>query len=508
MEKSFAPSERPFVRANRWLTLPDGSAALVGVFALSLALRVAVTLGFDGLYGQDPYAYYNYAGQMRAAISDRADLAPFFWPLGYPALLALAFALFGTSALVAQALTILLGALLASLVFVLARQVGASRFGALAAALIVAFCGQAIQSSIVVMADIPALFWTTLSAVALAHYLRGDRPRWLVVAALTLALACVTRWLYLALVPVWLAALLLYGRRLRWREIGAAGVAAALVLLPQIAVSIHSPFPVLNHAWVQGWSPANVLVHEFVNYDGHFVYADINALFYARPYFDAYYLAPLFTPFIVVGAWRLRRKPAWLALLLGWALLPYLFLAGIPYQNIRFPLIVFPAVAVLVGVGLDAVLHWNRLAFAALLLGGLALTAAADKPIIDTFIANQNRDKRAVQWAVSMVPPDARLYTFELTQPLKAYAPCDVRELYDETPQTITAALADDTPSYLFVNVWVIENQWAGRGVDVTYRWLRDTIGLEYLNRSGNYILFRIVDEYRDTPAGLQFPRG
>lgn len=472
---------------------------IAGVFALSLALRIAYATGFDGLYGQDAYAYYNYAQTMIRG----SGLAPFFWPLGYPALLASGFAIFGISALTAQAISLLLGGLIAPLVYILARQIGAGRPGALAAGLIAALCGQAIQSSIVVMADIPALAWATLSAVALQRYLRADRLRWLVAAALLLALACVTRWLYLALIPTWTTAVLLTWRRVRWRETLAAGTAAALVLLPQIAVSIGSPFPVLDHAWVAGWSPLNAFAREFANIDGHFTYDQINAQFYARPFYDAYYFAPLFAPFLLVGAWRLRGRPALLALLLGWALLPYLFLAGIPYQNIRFPLIVVPAVAVLAGYGLEAILARRRVVFAGVLVGGLALTAFAEKPVIDQFVVHQNADKAAVQWAVAAVPANSRLYTFELTLPLRAYAPCDVRELFDETPQMITAELADGTPSYLFVNVWVIENTWAGRGIDVTYRWLRDTVGLEYLDRTGNYLLFRIANEDRDTAAGV-----
>ncbi len=235
-------------------------------------------------------------------------LPPFFWPLGYPALLALGFTLFGAQALVAQAISLLMGALLAPMVYLLARQIGARPPGAFAAALIVAICGQAIQSSFVVMADIPALFWATVSALALLRYLHRSRLRWLVIAALTLALACITRWLYLALIPVWGAALLITWRRVRWRETLAAGAAAALVLLPQAAVSLGSPYPVLNHAWVEGWSPTNAFARAFSNVDGSFVYEQINALYYAQPYYDPYYLAPLFAPFVIAGLWALLRE--------------------------------------------------------------------------------------------------------------------------------------------------------------------------------------------------------
>jgi hypothetical protein len=506
---------------------------LLLVFAVSLGVRVAFARGFDGLYGQDAYAYYNFAGELGQAIAEHRPPEPFFWPLGDPVLLALSFAVFGTAPLTAQALTILLGALLAPLIYILARQLETQSFVALVASLLAAFCGQAIQSSIVVMSDIPALFWTTFSAVLLLHYLHTCRRRWLVLSALMLALACITRWLYLVLIPIWGVTLLLTWRRIRWHEIIASGVAAALVLVPQAVVSIHSPFPVLDHPWVAGWSLSNVVSHKFNNEDGQFDYAQINALFYAKPYYDPYYLAPLFTPFILLGVCSLRHQRAYLALLLGWALLPYAFLAGIPYQNIRFPLILVPTVAILAAIGIQTLLTavtsrrpkttfagaglstfrlpnrnfaLARILIPLLFTVGLFWMFAAGQPIINQFVANQQRDKAAVQWAIQNLPPAARVYCYGLTEPLRIYAPFEVRELYDETPVTIALQLADGKDSYFFSNIWVLDNQWAGRPLQTTFHWLRDTPGLNYLDRIGNYILFKIGanNENRTPASGLQ----
>ncbi len=476
---------------------------IAGLFVFSLGVRVAFTWGFDGLYGQDAYAYYNFANDLRAGNL----LKPFFWPLGYPALLALGFAVFGSAALTAQGISLLLGALLSTFVYVLARQVGARPSGALAAGLIVAVSGQAIQSSFVAMADIPALAWAAVSAILLLAYLRTDALRWIIASALALAAACVTRWLYLALIPVWGAAVLLAWRGVRLRPLLAAAGAAALIFVPQAFVSLHSPFPVLDHAWVEGWSPANYFASTFDNVDGHFQYAQINALFYAQPYDAPYFIAPVFAPFALVGVWALRRQRTYLVILLGWALLPYLFLAGIPYQNIRFPLIVVPGVAVLAGLGLETLVR-RRVVFVAIVIAGTALSFYASCPILQTFVASQANDKRAVQWALDHIPPDARLYTFELTEPLKAYGAFEVRELYNETPDTIDAQLNDARPSYLFVNVWTIEHQWAGRELDITYRWLNTSVGLDYLDRVGNYLLFRIRNENRNAVGWLQQPSG
>ncbi|HVU11502.1 MAG TPA: phospholipid carrier-dependent glycosyltransferase, partial [Phototrophicaceae bacterium] len=406
----------------------------------------------------------------------------------------------------------------------LARQIGAGRWGALAAGLIMGLCGQAVQSSFVTMSDIPALFWATLSGVILIHYRHDQKLRWIVLAALTLAIACITRWIYLALIPVWAAAVLITWRRIRWRESVAAAIAAGLILIPQAAVSVHSPYPVLDHAWVEGWSPLNAFAHEFSNVDGHFVYPEINAQYYAMPFYDAYFLAPIFTPFLLIGLWALRRKLVLLLLLLAWALLPYLFLAGIPYQNIRFPLIVVPAVAALVGLGLHTAFTWrqraaplqpNRLLeigramiFVAVVAVGLALMGNIGRQNVRTFINNQQADKTAVAWAIQHIPTGTRLYTFGVTEPLQIYSQLEVHELYDETEASISDQLKDRKESYVFVNVWQIENQFAGHDLQKTFNWMYQYLGLQQLGQIGYYTLYKVIDEDLNAPAGVQQPSG
>jgi 4-amino-4-deoxy-L-arabinose transferase-like glycosyltransferase len=370
----------------------------------ALLLRLWLRGSFDGLYGQDAYAYYDFAHELRAFVLAGKAPGPFFWPLGYPALLATATTLFGTNPTTAQAVSIVMGALLPALVYLLARQLGGGRFGGLVAGALMSVCGQAIQSSLVVMADIPALFWITLSGVLLWHDVASapwHKHGALVTSAVIFTLAVLTRWLNLVLALPWTLAVLL-PRRLRWQSATLAVLGAAIVFLPQIIYSRTNPYPALNHAWVEGWSPANLFQNEFTNIDGHFVYQQVNAVFYAQVFYDPYYLWPIFMPLMLIGIWMLWRRRAnpQLAFLLGWALLPYFFLAGIPYQNIRFPLIVFPAVALLVGFGFEWITHsisslisvkHAHAILTLLLIWGAIGTLAQAADTLHTFIANQER---------------------------------------------------------------------------------------------------------------------
>ena len=60
---------------------------LVSLLVLSVtAILIGRRIGFDGLYGQDAFAYFQYAsGPFRDALaSGQATLPAFSWPIGYP----------------------------------------------------------------------------------------------------------------------------------------------------------------------------------------------------------------------------------------------------------------------------------------------------------------------------------------------------------------------------------------------------------------------------------------
>ncbi len=488
----------------------------VGLFIASLMLRLSLlsSTGFDGLYGQDPYAYYDFSRELVYFVQTGNAPGPFFWPIGYPLLLSLVFGLFGTSEAIAQAMSLGAGALLTPLVYGLARQMGVNRGGAFTAAIVMTVCGQALQSSIVIMADIPALALATMSAFALWRFNKTDKRRWLGATAFLLIWASIGRWLYLALGLPWLIGLMLHWRgqfRTQWRRIlvdcAASAMTVILIFLPQYIYSQFNPTDGFNHPWVQGWSVENVFQATFINIDGTFNYVEPNAIYYAKPIFDTtgYYIAPLFSLLIVVGVVGLVWHRHWsqTTLFLLWILLPYVFLAGIPYQNIRFPLIIFPAAALLVGFGVDTLLQITkqvhtlyRYTIVAILTGLIALSALSTWHIARTEIANfitiHQADKSVAQWTAEQIPEGARLYTSGLTLTLNHYTTLEVYDLFYEIPATLAQRWRRGEADYLLLNVWQIENQWEGMILQANYHWLRDERGIAPIGRMGNYTLFRI----------------
>src|ERR1700716_3745187 len=114
------------------------------------AAGLSLSRGFDGLYGQDAYAYFDYAtASVRRSILHLAPLEAFFWPPGYPILVALTSLVLGASPLAGQVVSLLMGALVALFTALLVREIwpGDVPLAVLAGAL-VALCGQLWQSTI------------------------------------------------------------------------------------------------------------------------------------------------------------------------------------------------------------------------------------------------------------------------------------------------------------------------------------------------------------------------
>ncbi|HXV97727.1 MAG TPA: hypothetical protein VEC93_04825, partial [Anaerolineae bacterium] len=68
---------------------PIKTALLLFLLALTIRLAVIFFWQFDGLYGQDAYAYFQQATAITKNLPQgQAPPADFFWPNGYPLLIA------------------------------------------------------------------------------------------------------------------------------------------------------------------------------------------------------------------------------------------------------------------------------------------------------------------------------------------------------------------------------------------------------------------------------------
>ncbi len=502
----------------------DATWALA-LFGLALVTRAhtLVAYPFDGLYGQDPFAYYDYAvGPLRTALASGQPWPPTFWPPGYPLLIVAAGLVAGSAPAVAQWVSLLCGAAVPALTYLLACALwpalwpveANSRWalaGPLLAGLLVALHPQLWQSSIVVMADAPGLAAATLGAWALARYFRTGRAGWLLLSAGAMAYAVLTRWAFaLPAIPIALVALarLWMMARTQWKAALAQALAAAVVtsvVLSPLIASLLSPVPAnASRAFavdleVYSWSPLNALRREFVTADGFQRYRLPNGLYYAALPLHPYYFTPLLALFLLPGLarlWRARRSALVLGLLGGWPLLVLGFHAGAPWQNFRFGLATLPPLAILAAAGIVAAAHWRsgrlRWLVAAVTLAGLAWMAYGGWQLSRSFIDRKNGDLALVTAVEAQTAAGARLLTFGQTLTFKHYSRLDTHELWALTEADLAVLLADAAPTYLLLDVANAETQWAGHPLEANYHWLRAGPGLEPLAQYGDYQLFAV----------------
>jgi hypothetical protein len=485
--------------------------ALTLLFAISFAVRAypVLVLNFDGLYGQDSYAYYGYGQQIREAFAQFELPDRFYWPLGYPILVALGFLITGQQPLGPQLISLMAGALVSLFAFLITYEIARqnqrspkfSRLAALIAWAVTAACGQLIQSSMVIMADAAALMWASLSAYALLRYGSSRRSRWVALSACALAWATMTRWQYGSLALIW-ALYVVLNRPLRWRDATLAAGIGILTFSPQIIHTLQNPGGFIGHMWVQGWSINNAFALDFVTADGTFHYTQSPAIYYLQPLYNGYYLSPLLLPFLIIGILVLWRHLS-LIVLIGWSVSQYLFLAGIPYENIRFALAIFPPLAVLIGLGIAWMIFdlkmpvLLRIAVRPLvilvLVYSVVATLRAAVPMITDFVAAKNSDLASAQWIEQQIPESgAAVYCLDLVLTMQHYTTLHPVQIYEMTPELLSDQLQQNRPAYAVFNLWTTEHQWNGESPWIIYHWLLDQQGMVKIGTTGNYTLYRI----------------
>jgi hypothetical protein len=495
----------------------NAQPASILLLALILAIPaggIALGRGFDGLYGQDAYAYFDYATtSVRNSILHLQPLEGFFWPPGYPLLVAVVSSGVGAVPLSGQVVSLAMGALVPVFTTLLVRELWPADFAkAILAGLLVALCGQLWQSSVVVMADSTGLALATLATWALVRYSNPQRHlAWLLVASVALAYATLARWIY-GLVAIPFAAYALWAlprrnpSRAIWHTTGAVVLGGALLLPllgpPLVGLLSHpaEPAAFAGNLQVYSWSPLNALRRDFFTADGHLSYVLPNGVYYAIAPGNLAYFGPLLAPWAALGLWvsaREWRRPA-LLLIVGWLAIVYAFHAGAPWQNFRFTLAYLPPLAILVSAGL--LWAWRtytgnrgiRLLVATCAAAGLLVMAGGGVRLMRGFIDRKDDELALVRWVADQTPPGARLLSFGPTLAFRHYSQLPTLDLFDTAPDELPSLVGSGERVYVLVDEASIEQQWSTSAPGQNLLALRARPGLEPVGTFGSYTLFHV----------------
>src|SRR3954464_1512427 len=121
MSLGATPSSLARLGQSARLLSDRGTALLIAGVAVAASLAARLAWPFDGLYGQDAFAYFRYARALWPWLLRGEPLPIYYWPAGYPLLVALALPLFGGGSAAGQAVSIASLAVAAGCTFLLSR---------------------------------------------------------------------------------------------------------------------------------------------------------------------------------------------------------------------------------------------------------------------------------------------------------------------------------------------------------------------------------------------------
>jgi MFS family permease len=488
-------------------------------FAVALAVAGATRLcfPFDGLYGQDAFAYFRYARAVGPHLFSAAPLPHLYWPIGYPITVALLLPITGGSPVAGQVVNAFACAWAAAATALLVRRLGrremqpwGERCPAIFAGLAVAASGAVLRSSQVVMADGLALGAAAAALFCAVQYAARDGGLWLVGCAFALAWGTVARWMVglLALPVIAFLVMHWWGGRgraspnvpapRRWPWALLAALAALAVLVPALVIAHSEPLSLEKHEWLQGWTLRSAFEREFHTPEGHAIYRLPIAVFYFVRLGWPDYFFPVPFALAAVGAGVLLRERRWMCavLLVGWPLTALLFLSGVPYENPRFLLPTLPAIGALFGIGFDAVRRAMSIrarglvtsAVVAAQVAGLGLGAREHARLV----ARKNADRDLVRWASMRLPPLPNILMAGPSLAFQYYGSIFPRDLLFVSKTEIADLVSSGAPLFLLADVDELTLQWTGLAPERNFDALRRGPGLAVVGTHPPYSLFRV----------------
>jgi len=479
-----------------------------------VALLLAWINNFDGLYGQDSFAYYNYA---------TVDLyeqfyppPPFFWPPGYPWLVFITSQIIGKTPFAGLIVSAAMGGLIVLFTSLITYTIADRnhKLAASIAGLLMACNGQLWQSSAVLMADTTALAAATFGVLAVIIYHQrrktddAARSYWLFLAAAALGYAVITRWIYAMLAVICTGfALWMLLRIARSNQRQAAGhtlvgifgglLFIAPVLIPALTSSDETFGGNFDYQLIS-WNIHHAFERSFVNPDGFQSFALPNSIYYASLMLRPFYFAPIFATFALYYAVQRQWFNFPNLLLIAWACSIYLLLIGGPQQNVRFALSYSPPYAIIVALGLVSLLTQlqkhlilRRIVIGLTLVGFIWSVVGAYTWTQD-FITRQQNDLATVRWVESEIGSfDSPLITFGLTLSLRHYTNIDTHEIFSMTPDDIETLAQSGDEFYLLLNVYNVQTQWRDQPPYLNYQWIVEHYDVEKVGTHRHFTLFR-----------------
>ena len=321
---------------------------MLWVFPVLFLIVIRWGVGFEGVYGQDSYAYVDYAQRLKAAVISGGEPGGFYWPVNFP-LYGAVFHLILPVSLALQLVSFIAFLLvLDTLVKYFKTREKQKVIVYSYVAVAVLFSPYFLRASILCMSDMLAALFVLLSYTSYKRYVHSDKQQWILLMAFAVCSAVMTR--YVAAIVVLPIVLAVFYYIIRKRVVApfywiTAMLICISVVTPHFLLQSGDVFEFLEHKSLSQWSLSNVFRNSFVGEQGTVSYWVPNLAYVLSPFGHAGYLM---IGALLLGIQTLIRRKWFHSKVLVLSIALYsLFIAGLPLQNQRFFILIFPLVVLL-----------------------------------------------------------------------------------------------------------------------------------------------------------------
>ncbi len=310
---------------------------------------VRFCFNFNGLYGQDAYAYLLHAREWRSFFLGGATPGAFFWPPNYSIVTAVLGLAIRSEFLAAQLVSLLSVISIAWLLDRWISQAYQAHENLRIGFVVIAFLASPYMFRLGVqsMSDMLAMAFLTASFYHLWLFLQSNATKAIVLWSVFSALAITTR--YPAIVVLFPSIVFVFFKLMNGRQYTTFFLALLIGLIPVSAAifwkqSSGGMENVLSLDLIRNWSVLHLFQTEFTTSDNNTNYLLPNLLFNLSTWVHpgTLFFGVLLLPF----SFSVLRKDQFRILLLFSIFIYAIFLSGIPFQNTRVATFTYPPLVV------------------------------------------------------------------------------------------------------------------------------------------------------------------
>lgn len=431
---------------------------------------VMLILKFNGLYGQDSHEYLRYGRSLSLYFSEGKTLNNFFWSVYYP--LSGAILSFITSNNILSLQLISFASFLFSIFYIqrILRLIYIESQENISLYILIAFAVSPIMLiySQVIMSDMLCLFFITAGFYHSLKFERELRQKDFLFAALFMTAAVLTR--YASAVVLLIPAVIMLKTFLRNFNVSTLFISMLIIIvliIPEFVFKSGNKFEMLNNVWLTKWNAANLFGANFSTLEGNFNYRFINIIY---AFFNLFHPAFIFTGIILIPFIRKRdfeingvMQSLLIIILYG------IFIAGIPFQNLRFLLLTFPFVIILMYkpfISLKSYL--KNPSIKKLFILSVVIIQLLFYGYMFNNIYKQNKLEREISNYLKDFPGKV-IYTFSIDPALRSY------KVKNRIINLWKDKISDyKTPAFILFNEQKFATQWAEKNPMINWKYIME----------------------------------